>query len=81
MRVHCNFVGKIDRTGFLVEIGMWIRFAFGINICVFILYLFLIRALGDRLWFRLPLQKMKYLVLSFLRSGVEAERGVEFRQS
>ena len=34
----------------------------------------------DRLWVRFPLEDMKYLftfIFSFLRSGVEAKRGVE----
>ena len=38
----------------------------------------------DQLWVRYPLEDMKYLfqfILSFLRSSVEAKRGVEFRHS
>ena len=38
----------------------------------------------DWLWVRLPLEEMKYLfkyIFSFLRSGVEAKRDVEFRHS
>ena len=33
----------------------------------------------DRLWVRF--KAMKYLIFSFLRSGVEAKRVIEFRQS
>ena len=33
----------------------------------------------DRLWVRLPLQEMRYLIYPFLRSSVKAKRGVEFR--
>ena len=35
----------------------------------------------DRLWVRFPLEDMKYNKFSFLRSGVEAKRSVEFRHS
>ena len=38
----------------------------------------------DWLWIRSPLEEVKYLItfiFSFLRSGVEAKRGVEFRHS
>ena len=37
----------------------------------------------DWLWVRFPLEEMKYLciIFSFLRSAVEAKRGVEFRYS
>ena len=38
----------------------------------------------DWLWVRFPFGEMKYLftlIFSFLRSGVKAKRGVEFRQS
>ena len=38
----------------------------------------------DWLWVRSPLEDMKYLfifIFSFLRSGVEAKRGLEFRNS
>ena len=32
-------------------------------------------------WVRLPLEEMKYLIFSFLGSGVEAKPSVEFRHS
>ena len=35
----------------------------------------------DRLWIRFPLEGDNYLIFSFLRSGVEAKRGVEFHHS
>ena len=38
----------------------------------------------NRLWVRFPLDEMKHLfkfIFSFLRSGVEAKRGIEFRHS
>ena len=34
-----------------------------------------------RLWARLPHEEMKWLILIFFPSGVEAKRGVEFRYS
>ena len=34
----------------------------------------------ERLWGRFPFEEMKYLFFSFLRSGVEAKSGVEFRR-
>ena len=33
----------------------------------------------DRLWVQFPLEEMKYLTLSFPRSGNELKRDVEFR--
>ena len=38
----------------------------------------------DWLWVRSPLEDMRYLltfIFSFLRAGVEAKRGIEFRHS
>ena len=35
----------------------------------------------DRFWVRFPLEETKYLILSFIRSGVEAKRAVKFRHS
>ena len=35
----------------------------------------------NRLWVRFPLEKKKYLIFSFTRSGNEANRGNEFRHS
>ena len=35
----------------------------------------------DKLWIQFPLGKIKYLLFSFLRSGVEVKRGVESRHS
>ena len=35
----------------------------------------------DELWILFSLEEMKYLIFSFLRSRVEASRGVKFRFS
>ena len=35
----------------------------------------------DRLWVRFSTDEIKYLIFLFLRSGVEAKHGVEFRHS
>ena len=35
----------------------------------------------DRLWVRFSPEEMKYLIFSYLRSIVEAKRGVEIRHS
>ena len=35
----------------------------------------------DRLWVRIPLEEIQYLIFSFLRYKVEAKRGVKFRPS
>ena len=34
-----------------------------------------------RLWVRILVEKIKYLIFSFIHSGVEAKRGVVFRYS
>ena len=34
-----------------------------------------------RLWIRVPLEELKYLIFCVLLSGFEAKRGVEFRHS
>ena len=35
----------------------------------------------DRLWIWFPIQKIKYFTFSFLRSGVEAKHGDEYRHN